>query len=91
MKTKEARVRINPNGKDIFRNERAIDLFDSFRKHAHISACGIDSDGKVYFVYLSGKIARYTRREFLNLAKFGYYDINSHYYFYNGIRLYYYK
>ena len=53
----------------LFRNKEAQILFDKMSKDSYIYESGIDKNGLLYFAYLNGIVKRYTRREFISLAR----------------------
>lgn len=62
-------TKINAIGSNVFRNAKAIMLYDKMRKDNDVYECGIDEYGYIYFAYLNGIVKRYKRRDFLKLAK----------------------
>jgi hypothetical protein len=53
--------------KNPFRNKAAKKLYNIWSQRSDITSCGIDDDGKVFFVR-DDKTFRYTRREFIDHA-----------------------
>lgn len=62
-------MKINAKGSDIFRNKKAIMMYDNMRNNSDIYESGVDNYGMIYFAYLNGDIKRYKRKEFIKMAK----------------------
>lgn len=62
------RTKRNASAKKIFRNEKAIELYEKFAKDSNVYEYGVDSEGNIYFAFANGVIKRYTRREFVKIA-----------------------
>lgn len=56
-------------GEKVFRNIEAQRLFDVYRNDSNVWDYGVDNNGKIYFAYLNGVVERYTRRQFIQMAK----------------------
>ena len=52
-----------------FRNEKAQELYTEMANNHNVWEYGIDNNGKIYFSYHNGVTKRYTRAEFIKLAK----------------------
>lgn len=57
------------DGKHVFRNAAAQELFDKMRNNSDIMDYGIDDRGHIFFAYLNGVVERYSRREILRMAE----------------------
>ncbi len=53
----------------LFRNKEAQTLFEKMSADSYVYESGVDNYGRIYFAYLNGVVKRYTRREFISLAK----------------------
>jgi len=53
----------------IFKSKEAIRLYNKMKYDSDIYQCGLDEKGKIYFAWLNGNIDRYTRPQFLKMAK----------------------
>lgn len=62
------RTKINAKANEIFRNEKAIELYEKFVNDSSVYEYGVDSEGNIYFAFLNGVIKRYPRREFVKIA-----------------------
>jgi len=62
-------AKINARGNKIFRNKKAVEAFDNISKDSDVYESGVDNKGNIYFAYMNGVVKRYTRRDFLKLAK----------------------
>lgn len=56
-----------------FRNKKAMALWSKIQNDSHIDESGVDRNGNIYFLWLNGAVARYSRREFLMMAEKGQY------------------
>ena len=56
------------DGKHVFRNIQACQLFDVYRNDSNVWDYGIDDQGKIYFSYLNGITEQYSRKEFIKMA-----------------------
>ena len=66
MKNQNAKIRVrNP-----FRVEKANELYEVMGElNSWAEEWGIDTNGRIYFHYRSGVTDRYSRREFIKLAR----------------------
>ena len=55
--------------KKIFRNPQAQRLLEKKANDSDVWDYGVDDIGQIYFAYMNGVVERYTRREFIKLAK----------------------
>ena len=55
--------------KKIFRNPQAQRLLEKKASDSDVWEYGVDDIGQIYFAYANGVVERYTRREFIKLAK----------------------
>lgn len=55
--------------KKIFRNPQAQRLFEKKASDRDVCEYGVDDIGQIYFAYMNGVVERYSRREFIKLAK----------------------
>lgn len=55
--------------KKIFRNPQAQRLLEKKASDRDVCEYGVDDIGQIYFAYMNGVVERYTRREFIKLAK----------------------
>lgn len=55
--------------KKIFRNPQAQRLLEKKASDSNVWEYGVDDIGQIYFAYANGVVVRYTRREFIKLAK----------------------
>lgn len=62
-------MKINAKGCDIFRNKKAIMMYDNMRGNSDVYESGVDNHGMIYFAYLNGIVKRYKRNKFLKMAK----------------------
>ncbi len=60
---------IKTSAEKIFRNKEAISLYNEKSTNGNVYEYGVDSHGDVYFAWLNGNIERYTRKQFISLAK----------------------
>lgn len=54
----------------IFRNNKAQSVFIEMSKWEEVSEYGVNSLGEIYFKFIYGTIAVYSRREFIRLANY---------------------
>lgn len=59
---------VNAKPEQIFRSENAKKLYAQMSNRIHISQCGLDSKGQIYFHWLNGNTDRYSRKEFLRMS-----------------------
>ena len=59
----------NYMAKKIFRNPQAQRLLEKKASDPDVWEYGVDDIGQIYFAYANGVVERYTRREFIKLAK----------------------
>ena len=60
---------INATPEQLFKNDDAKKLYNVMRNRTHIIEYGKDSYGSIYFHWANGNTDRYTRKEFLKMAK----------------------
>lgn len=65
---KNMRTKINASANEIFRNEKAVELYNKFVNDSNVYEYGVDCEGNIYFAFANGVIKRYPRREFLKIA-----------------------
>ena len=62
------RTKRNASAKEIFRDEKAIELYEKFANDSNVYEYGVDSEGNIYFAFSNGVIKRFPRREFVKIA-----------------------
>lgn len=60
---------INETGKKIFKNQSVIKLYNDMSERNHIIEHGKDNKGNIYFHWANGNTDRYSRKEFIKMAK----------------------
>jgi hypothetical protein len=63
------KAKIRAKAETIFRNQDAIDYYNRLASDLYVYEYGIDTEGKIYFAWLNGNVDRYSRREFLRIAR----------------------
>ena len=63
------KTQIRAKAEKIFRNQTAINYYNHLSTNSNVYEYGVDTNGQIYFAWLNGNIDRYSRCEFLKLAK----------------------
>lgn len=61
----KAKIRVKNPFKVLVANQ----MYNHMAKDSHVSEWGIDSNGYIYFHYLNGNTKKYSRSEFIKIAR----------------------